>query len=298
MNPLPNAFSLYDFLGYLIPGGIFLVGFHLIPLPCFYEMHYFQAFSCLCSAQWTESLSSIAVFLTFGYMTGHALSYVSSMTVEKYSVWTIGYPSKYLLEENIRPSWKAGTKLYFADYFFPSFVKFQSGLNIQRWQIFVQRLIVFLIMIPYVFPILVLVFLIGLNESIRKVLPYDFAILIQSRTQLFIRQQKKYGETYDLTSGESFRFLYHYTLERFNVHVVKMQNYVALYGFCRTISLINVLFFWWFSYTQRSCIWSLKYFLALVILSGLSSLFYLAFNKFFRKFSLECYMAIVTNLEY
>ena len=36
-------------------------------------------------------------FILVAYASGHVLSFLSSIFVEKYSIWSVGYPSKYLL---------------------------------------------------------------------------------------------------------------------------------------------------------------------------------------------------------
>lgn len=36
-------------------------------------------------------------FILASYSAGHCLSFISSIFIEKFTIWTIGYPSKYLL---------------------------------------------------------------------------------------------------------------------------------------------------------------------------------------------------------
>ncbi|MFA6712186.1 MAG: hypothetical protein WCS33_05715, partial [Candidatus Caldatribacteriota bacterium] len=38
-------------------------------------------------------------FVIISYVLGHALNYLSSLTIERYSIWSIGYPSRFILGE-------------------------------------------------------------------------------------------------------------------------------------------------------------------------------------------------------
>jgi len=91
-----NPFSLYDFLGYLIPGLITLSLFFLINA-C-KEIHPFNLEVVLDKIPSFTFESSIVVII-IAYTLGHFLSFVSSITIEKYAVWRFGYPSKFLINE-------------------------------------------------------------------------------------------------------------------------------------------------------------------------------------------------------
>jgi hypothetical protein len=99
--------------------------------------------------------------------------------------------------------------------------------------------------------------------------------------------------TLEMEKTDFFRFIYHYAVERAPNHLPKMQNYVAIYGFLRTITLISVFFFWgtiW-HIAQLECFhWA---FVGISVgVSFLSFIFYMSFIKFYRRFSLEAFMAL------
>lgn len=94
------------------------------------------------------------------------------------------------------------------------------------------------------------------------------------------------------TNTDFFRFIYHYTVENAPNHFPKMQNYVAIYGFLRTITFILVLFFLalvihvgYFPLSVKTLVW-------LAFTVAITFSFYLAFVKFYRRFSLEVLMAL------
>ena len=80
MNINQNPFSLYDFLGYFIPGALLLF-----------------MLSCI---DWSQSgLAYLTIienkiggnnylsFVICSYIVGHLTSFLSSVTIEKYSIW-------------------------------------------------------------------------------------------------------------------------------------------------------------------------------------------------------------------
>jgi hypothetical protein len=80
-----TPFSVYDFLGYMIPGALLL---------CI-AMKY-PAFGW---STWDKSFLSgeTIKFVLYSYVLGHLLSLISSFTIEKHSIWRFGYPSHLLL---------------------------------------------------------------------------------------------------------------------------------------------------------------------------------------------------------
>jgi hypothetical protein len=99
--------------------------------------------------------------------------------------------------------------------------------------------------------------------------------------------------------SDLFRFAYHYAVAHSQNHLLKMQNYVALYGFARTITMVMVLWFWIVpivSFINRFPL--LNSIVTTAILFILSFISFLNFMKFYRRFSLEVLMAIsVMDLE-
>lgn len=300
METNQNPFSLYDFLGYLIPGAIFLTGMHIIPRTCYFNMCYFKSFTCAFNQIESGNWIQIVLFVIFSYFSGHFLSYLSSMTIEKYSIWTIGYPSKYMFDNLISDSKRKQRRvcyLYIVCYFCPP--KDRKRGHLYKFWVLMIRLMLLIILLPVTLPLLILVSILKLNGAIQKPLDKELAEIIIDKSEKKLNNLT--GKTHIIMKedGDSFRILYHYAIEHYKVHRYKMQNYVALYGFCRTVSLIMVLLFWWFLYHHHLS-FTKDFFLqieGLGLLSFLSFVFYLAFNKFFRKFTLECMMAITSNEE-
>jgi len=121
-------------------------------------------------------------------------------------------------------------------------------------------------------------------------LPDRIARLVADRTGRDVDLEKvKRGEV------DFFRLVYHYCVERARRHLPKMQNYVALYGFCRTMALGWVLLFWLVVYAGVARRLSCQQAAAWAAVSALFAyLFYLDFLKFFRRFSVEVLMAFVS----
>lgn len=292
-----NPFSFQDFLGYLIPGAFFIFGLGIVHQSAFVNFRMQEAFKLVSFFYQDTSLAGIVFMIILAYVIGHLLSYISSMTVEKYSEWTIGYPSRYVFEENRLPSWQMGFYLYFNRYFNPPIIKNRAANDVNngaRWSIRIQRFFVALFLFPFSSIIIVLV-MIGMNDTFKKGIMDDLAKILRKKAD---KKLKALGfrRTSSLQyHGELFKLLYHYVIENKPHHRTKMQNYLALYVYARTISLSFVIFFWSTALIHRNLIYDMQYWFSLLMLAVFSSLFYLAFVKFYRKFTLECYMAIATH---
>lgn len=87
------------------------------------------------------------------------------------------------------------------------------------------------------------------------------------------------------------RVVYHCEYERQKTHAVKMDNYVALYGFLRAVALIfNCLVLYLILTIDYDAFidWKLVRLLNLMLL--VSYLFFMGFMKFYRQFTLESFM--------
>ena len=93
------------------------------------------------------------------------------------------------------------------------------------------------------------------------------------------------------------RIIYHYVYEVKSAHQVKMDNYVALYDFMRSMTLImNLTFLYAVYYINTNSVellWIGVWMLISTML--LSYLFFMAFMKFYRRFTLEVMMCLVTD---
>jgi len=271
-----NPFSIYDFLGYLIPGAIFLYG--LLFIAWFLNLNSSSGISLHEYIDRTISFSRAEIYIPYillAYALGHFFSFLSSITIESYSIWTLGYPSKYLLGI----SQKAYLEVNKAP------VKLRKAVRILVWVSLLPISI-----LDYIFGQKLKVrelYAKGLDAYLRGAIGIKIQILINK--QALIEDPSKYGSS---SECDFFRYVYHYALENAPNHIPKMQNYIALYGFLRTLTFISVLFFWsfllWYVFSSSN-MYSIIF---IFIISIFSYVFYMGFIKFYRRFSLEALMAM------
>lgn len=269
-----NPFSFYDFLGYFIPGAI---TFYVIIFAYFHSNTHDFGMSTVSKTILLFDKNFYLPFIIASYILGHLLSFVSSITIEKYANWSFGYPSKYLLE--IAPD----------GFFKPKSAKVRRIFG---------RIVVALTIFPVVFFDILLGLLMNLRELyIKPAGKASVSVMKNSIAKIFsnvINQEIPFPDSW-FEKESFFRFCYHYALENAPNHNQKMQNYVALFGFTRTLTFIFVLFFWlfaWHTIEGRMCP-KLAYFL--ILFSGsVGYIFFIAFNKFYRRYCLEALMAAST----
>jgi len=184
------------------------------------------------------------IITILAYVIGHILSFISSITIESFAIWTLGYPSRYLLA------------------------------------------------IP--FPVTFTDFLVRRILRTKKLLGKSadaFSIsLIKNEIPKFLNTNYKVSKKdlpLDKDGNDFFNIIYHYALENSTTHVTKMQNYVALYGFTRTLCLSVIFIIWLIIIRGFGGVFSVNVSIALIVLTSIAGLLYIDFNKFFRKFSLE-----------
>lgn len=271
-----NPFSFYDFLGYLTPGAVFLYGL------LFVVGHIDASHNGLSFMVTQLSFEKAEIYIPFvlaAYITGHFLSFLSSITVERYSIWAHGYPSKYLL--GIQRS-----KFFPEQDTIRKVVRFATGV--------------------FLTPITVLDWFLGERLGMRElyakkldnylidVLRDKLAGLI-AKHLCVVPKVEDHGTPSDV---DLFRFAYHFAVENAPNHVPKMQNYVALYGFLRTLTLISLLFYWgmwWHTLTGVMAVSTGICWMAGVAI--LTYLMFMAFVKFYRRFSLEALMAMAVSFK-
>lgn len=205
-----NPFSLYDFLGYFTPGALLLYGLMVAYVHAQPDADILDYIARKLSFQNPEIYIP---FILIAYTSGHILSFLSSITVERYSIWAFGYPSKYLLGLPHRG--------YYA-------IDKKRGLRR-----FVRTFVAILLA-----PIVVLDWLLGTKAGLRSLYAKELDSLLIAALKgkierlmtehAEIKQPEKYGKA---TEHDFFRYAYHYAVENAPSHLSKMQNYVALYGF-------------------------------------------------------------------
>ena len=259
-----NPFNLYDFLGYLIPGILCLV---IIQFAGFIELSIFEGLK-ISGSEWLD----LIIIIVVAYTLGHLLSIVSSRTIEDYYVWRNGYPSKNL------------------------FVQSHSVPKITWYMAIVFLFIWPVVLVDALFRKLFAFRFKNLQPALKKIVLKKFVQFFSVIDKKVAKKIKK--EKY--LCDELFRYVNHYANENSREHKPKFQNYVALYGFTRSICLlfclvvgVELMYVIWKVSTCKEVI--VTDFGLLISSWGIGYVFYLAYAKFFRRFSLEVIMVFAAN---
>ncbi|EFJ2363971.1 hypothetical protein G6F10_003912 [Escherichia coli] len=274
-----NPFSFYDFLGYLIPGGFFILLMYFCGLT-------FDLDIVIDLTELLRGQSQIFGILNYGsiviisYIAGHFISITSAFFIEKYMNEELQYPSEYLFNKLSDDKKNILT---------PSSDKQNEDT---------KRKIKYCIIKVMLFPI------IPWDYATQKLcysqsLPFQLA----NTTWLMIKEgyEKKFridDKLLNIRTGlhdDLFRLAYHYVYEFSNQHQTKIQNYVALYGFCRNICLVFVIIFWisFLTLIYRAIEGGAVSYISISTLLSFFFVyvFYVGFVKFYRRYTLEVLMA-------
>jgi len=264
-----NPFSLYDFLGYFIPGAT------LIYLMLFFtnldSSDYVWNFNNVFGSNDVE-IQSYLFFIIISYALGHLINFLSSLLVERYGNWMYDYPSKYLLKIHKEFSFKT--------------------ITLKRIGIFIS-----------IFPVSILDLFFGQLLKFKNLYVHhldDFLIhSIKKKSSKILTDLIPEDETNEvpkrINDYDFFRILHHYAFEHTKSHQFKMVNYVVLYGFLRSLTLICVLIFWYLLYLQIFQDNEHVSFYHYLITSICSYTFFMAFMKFYRRYTLEALMVIAID---
>lgn len=305
MKTLP--FSLYDFIGYFIPGALLLYCIFITNF--LFNSDVESLYKLLLNVESLNKLNleSILFFIIISYCLGFIISLISSITIEKLAERHFGYPSTYLLNDNV------------------------EKIAENKFEI-VYRFFIFL----FIFPIFIIskVFKVLLPEKLTKPLKPILIVSIKESIYNFLFDKKiinrntheetltKINKIKTLINNEDFvsaisklkdivlkfdyfRLIQHHTYEIKSNHQVKYNNYVALYGFARTISLVMIINLWYIIFKSTFIIecnqltfhfsFNCSIFLIFIINLCFSILFYMGFFKFYRKFTLEGLMLLLID---
>lgn len=269
MDVRQSPFSLYDFLGYLIPGGVFLYVFE-------YFLKYIGVGVDLVELSELRGVNNAVAFVVFSYILGHVISLLSSFTVERYYIWKFGYPSKTLLRWSVRPMYEDIGRVSLLNA-----VKMACGIIIAPVAI-CSNILCFLApgrpgMVQ------------ALDPLLTQVISSKITRIIHEKGQ--VDNPNKYAGP---LSSDFFRFVYHFAVENCPGHSGKLSNYVALFGFSRSISFIFCIIFW-LSFVSFLFTFSVESLRCVLISFFLSSIFFFGFAKFYRRYSLEALMAVAVT---
>lgn len=285
-----NPFSLYDFLGYFIPGALFF--YIILILLKGDNINSLNDIIIVVSENKEFQFDKVLFFIIISYCLGHLISYLSSITIENFSNWKYDYPSKYLLGLNKEQK------------YIPKKV---------RWQVKMFRGLLAIV----IFPISFLDYILGewfLFKSFYTKKLDDFLIEVIKEKNLELLDQLYPPDFRQIKEYDFHRIISHYVYENSKNHQFKMSNYVALYGFLRALSLICCFLFWLFAYKATSEIYeyiknvinidSFKFstndfntgLFSILIFSLLASyIYFMGFMKFYRRYTLEAYMLVAID---
>ena len=270
-----NPFSLYDFLGYFIPGATLFYSFLILNElrdGGFLELG--DAFNHLINLNFDKVL----IFIVFAYLIGHIISFLSSITIEKMCNWKYGYPSKYLL------SFKPNS--YFES----------NGENVRgtqkRWRLLVRF---------FLWPCWLWDKIFRLKKNYTTKLD-RFAIKAIKSKLTALYSKLGLEEPSSIDRIDFHRVINHYVFEKNPGHQFKMVNYVSLYGLLRNICFVSIILFWYlliiscYSYCSACQIdWGTIG--TLLTLTMLSFVTMSGFVKFYRRYTLEGLMLLVCDTD-
>lgn len=264
-------------MGYFIPGA---TSIYLIQIVNIIKKSNCIDLNIVLNSFPTIQTEGILIFLILSYVLGHLISYISSITIEKYAVWKYGYPSKYLLDINSLKFW-TGAK------------KFHSIF----W-----RICLIILLLPTVILDYVLGHYFGFKNFYSNKLDPMLVKIIKLKTNNLLN---KLGTTTEngFEEGEGNnsdfnRIILHYTYENSKNHQSKLTNYVAIYGFLRTFTLITNILFWYFIvHTYLFSDFNLISVYVIISISIISYIFFMSFMKFYRRYTLEGLMLLTIDKE-
>lgn len=280
-----NPFSIYDFLGYLFPGA-----FLVISLMCIVDINELSIPSILDFFQdkfYHFSFESSLYLVVVYYVVGHVLSYLSSITIERFSLWMFGYPSEFLMDQKSECNYFNRVVTNCGSHNSKSSSWCDKAIRI------ILRLVIGVLLIPIVIPYWILS-----TFSIK-----DFIIKpLDDHTQNCVEDgisKLEYRLGHDLTNNDVdySRLIYHYYARKCPQFLSRTDNYVALYGFLRSSCLaFNILTIivpmLWVSELDI-----ISFLLLVASMSFISFVLFLAFMKFYRRYSLEIFMMLISDDE-
>ncbi|WP_047245217.1 hypothetical protein [Maribacter thermophilus] len=296
-----NPFSLYDFLGYLIPGSTVIYLFLIIEN--WTSVNGKNSIEGIFSSVSKYDFQEIFFFIIISYSLGHLISFISSITVEKYGNWKYGYPSKtiigytkesYWIKKSL-PEGSKETKLLY---------EVEKNNNKDRKLSNVGRGLLLILLIPLVLIEFLFGTLLNFKNFYSKGLDVALTDIIKENVLLLLNSKKlsnsKVFIESDLKDIDFNRIVHHYVFENSRKHQFRLVNYVALYGFLRNLVLAFVLSSWYYLIISLKTIntayyinWSM---IGLnLLLMGLSFVSFMAYMKFYRRYTLEGLMLLVVD---
>ena len=299
-----SRFSLFDFLGYLIPGAVGLLVIKWVNL--LWDIRFWGIRDWVALLEINLQNGDGAVLLSLwgivmAYLLGHVIAFLSSVTVEVFSHKLYEYPSDFLLKRIADKEMKTNNSATETDEFSAP-KKLTSFLYI----------LIYIILAPISLP----AFFIGrcLHFDFFYLKPLDeiYSWNINDRFLALLQKlridtgkgkdaiMERFGvcskrQTYD---SDFHRIAYHYEYEKTERHQNKLDSYIALYGFIRAICFLSVILFWsFFIILTKQSLWCAGALLFMSFLFCLPYILFMAFMKFYRRHTLETFMCLLVDEE-
>ncbi len=291
-----NPFSIHDFLGYVLPGGVALLLAYMVyknPDNNYMTSQAFiDAIKNTIKALSKGGISTIELSVAYiiaSYIVGHIVAYLSSITIERMAIWHYNYPSVFLLADERKPRFFSDIKEQRKDK-----KKFEAMGNL------ILRVAVSFLFLPLTMCLLLIrglhldqYFIKSLDGYLKASIKEKFKVLAKNLGISEIETTK---------DSDTHRVIYHYMYENFPGHRAKMDNYVALYGVLRALTLIAnffILYIWkcQVCYICYHFTWDMicNYpYMMVSFMLLIQFLFFMAFMKFYRRFTLESFMCMVS----
>ena len=273
---LKNPFSFYDFLGYLFPGLVCVIFLKVVcSIDGDIKIDTLSHQGLITSFSWKDTVQ----YTILAYVVGHLISYFSSLTVEPYLIWSYGYPSVFLLKENYDKNF------------------FDINTKVGKVGAYCWKLLVCILIFPICLASLFFGHLLHFRFYVLK--PLD-SYLQQNINKKIDSLLEKLKLSQRGNGADVHRVLMHYNYEHYANHIRKYDNYIALYGFLRSLCLLcSSIFIFLFIIEVKNIDFNLPInwnsVFILAILFCVTYLYYLGFIKFYRRYTLENLMSILVD---
>ena len=290
-----NPFSIYDFMGYLFPGVMVFV-LYLAFSRIGFDVTRLKDLSLASNPELSGNfdLNKSFLLIVLCYILGHIVAYLSSITVEFASNKIFGYPSKYLLNEK-RLDW--GTM--FLNYFMTEGTSSNKYFKVVKLVMkFLLKLIVLVLLFPILFSIFTIGYFFDINGFMSRSLdPYLRDTIIEKEYLLAEKLGIKHPDVNE--ECDYHRIILHYVYLNIASSQRKTDNYIALYGFLRSICLLSSMTFLIvlalsLKTIDLSAPVDYRIVGVLCFLYFVAYLTFLGFMKFYRRYTLENFMALLT----
>lgn len=299
-----SHFSLFDFLGYLIPGAICLLVIRWAVLLWDISFWGIKDWILLLEVNLRNDDSSLLFSLwgiVLSYLMGHLLAFLSSVTVEVLSHKLYGYPSDFLLKRfSLEEARNIINEKKEKDYSAPKTL----------------TAILYGLIIIILAPISLPAFLFGklLRFELYYLKPLDEMYAWNIMDRLCVLMEKlnidmdegkkvtttRFGRQVErnLHDSDFHRIAYHYEYEKTERHQNKLDSYIALYDFMRAVTFLAVSLLWVFIIIlTKQSLWCPQAVLFMFFFLPLPYMCFMAFMKFYRRHTLETFMCLLTDEE-